>query len=126
MGQCQGHHYIKGTHAQDFIVLFSHFFWNHSIIDKTDVQSFIFLKKLNVKFSLKTGFSRIQRFRRKRTVSLRFFVESATFHSAYSPKTHDSASSLNRLYTAQSAEFYSVFSPTTISLTPRFRRKREV
>jgi hypothetical protein len=26
------------------------------------------------------------------------------------------------LYTAESAQFYSAFSPTTISLTPRFRR----
>jgi hypothetical protein len=36
------------------------------------------------------------------------------------------ASSLNTLYTAQSAQFYSPFSPKTISLIPRFRRKREV
>jgi hypothetical protein len=48
------------------------------------------------------------------------------FHSVYSPKTHNSASSLNTLYTAESAQFYSAFSPTTISLTPRFRRKREI
>jgi hypothetical protein len=30
------------------------------------------------------------------------------------------------LYTAESAQFNSLFSPTTISLTPRFRQKREV
>ncbi len=30
------------------------------------------------------------------------------------------------LYIAESAQLYSAFSPTTISLTPRFRRKREV
>jgi hypothetical protein len=30
------------------------------------------------------------------------------------------------LYTAEGAQFYSAFSPTTISLTPRFRRKRKV
>jgi hypothetical protein len=30
------------------------------------------------------------------------------------------------LYIAESAQFYSAFSTTTISLTPRFRRKREV
>jgi hypothetical protein len=30
------------------------------------------------------------------------------------------------LYIAESAQFYSAFSPTTISLTLRFRRKREV
>jgi hypothetical protein len=30
------------------------------------------------------------------------------------------------LYTAESAQFNSPFSPTTISLTPRFRQKREV
>jgi hypothetical protein len=41
-------------------------------------------------------------------------------------KTHSSAYSLNTLYPAESAQFYSAFSPTTISLTPRFRRKREV
>ncbi len=68
----------------------------------------------------------IPRFRRKRTVSLRVFGENATFHSVYSPKTHNFASSLNTLYIAKSAQFYSAFSPTTISLTPRFRRKREV
>ncbi len=39
---------------------------------------------------------------------------------------HNIASSLNPLYTAESAQFYSAFSPTTISLTPRFRRKRKV
>jgi hypothetical protein len=44
----------------------------------------------------------------------------------YSPKTHSFASSLKTLYTAESAQFYSAFSPKTISLTPRFRRKREV
>ncbi len=38
----------------------------------------------------------------------------------------NSASSLNTLYIAESAQFYSAFSPTTISLTSRFRRKREV
>ncbi len=39
---------------------------------------------------------------------------------------HNSTSSLNMLYTAKSAQFYSAFSPTMISLTPRFCRKREV
>jgi hypothetical protein len=29
------------------------------------------------------------------------------------------------LYIVESAQFYSAFSPTPISLTPRFRRKRE-
>ncbi len=48
------------------------------------------------------------------------------FHSVYLPKTHNLASSLNTLYTAESAQFYSAFSPTTISLTPRFCRKCEV
>jgi hypothetical protein len=43
----------------------------------------------------------------------------------YSPKAHNFASSLNTLYFAESAQFYSAFLPTTISLTPRFRRKRE-
>jgi hypothetical protein len=30
------------------------------------------------------------------------------------------------LYIAESVQFYSTFSPTTMSLTPRFCRKREV
>ncbi len=55
------------------------------------------------------------RFRRKRNVS-----------HTYSPKTHNFASSLNTLYTAKSAQFDSAFSPTTISLTPCIRQKREV
>jgi hypothetical protein len=38
----------------------------------------------------------------------------------------NSASSLKTLYIAESAQFYSAFLPTTISLTPRFRQKREV
>jgi hypothetical protein len=45
------------------------------------------------------------------------------FHSAYWPKTHNFASSLNTLYIAESAQFYSAFSPTTISLTPRLHEK---
>jgi hypothetical protein len=48
------------------------------------------------------------------------------FHFEYSPKTHNFASSLNTLYTAESAQFYYAFSPTAISLTPRFRRNCEV
>jgi hypothetical protein len=39
---------------------------------------------------------------------------------------HNFDSSLNTLYTAESAQFYSAFLPTTISLTLRFRQKREV
>jgi hypothetical protein len=39
---------------------------------------------------------------------------------------HNFASSLNTLCTAESAQFESAFSPTTISLTPRFRQKRKV
>jgi hypothetical protein len=31
---------LKGTHAQDFIVLFFTFFWRHSMMDKSDVQNF--------------------------------------------------------------------------------------
>jgi hypothetical protein len=65
------------------------------------------------------------RFQRKRYVSLHVFSKSATIHSAYSPKTHNFASSLNTLYTAKSAQFYSAFSPTMISLTPRFRKNAQ-
>ncbi len=44
----------------------------------------------------------------------------------FSAKTHNSTSSLNTLYTAESAQFYSAFSSTMISLTLRFQWKREV
>ncbi len=81
---------------------------------------------MKCKFSHIIGFSRIPRYRRKRTVSLRVFGENAAFHSAYLPKTRNSAPSLNMLFTAESEQFNSPFSPTTISVTPRFRRKREV
>ncbi len=92
----------------------------------SEAQNFKNFVKLGVKSSYIIGFSRIPRYRRKRTVSLRVFGENATFHSAYSPKTKNSASSLNTLCIAKSAQFYSAFSATTISLTPRFRRKRKV
>ncbi len=92
--------YIKGKHARDFIVRF--------------------------KSSYIIGFLRILRYRRKRNVSLRVFGESASFHSAYLPKMNNSTSSLNTLYTAESAQFYSTFVPTTISWTPCFCRKHEV
>ncbi len=61
-----------------------------------------------------------------KSISLRIFGENATFHSTYSPKSRNSAPSLNMIYTAESAQFNSPFSPTTISLTPRFLRKRKV
>ncbi len=112
---------LKGTHARDFIVRFSHFFCHHSIKDKAEAQNFQIFIKLSVQSSYIIGFSRIPRYRRKRTVSLCVFGENATFHCAYSPKRHNSASSLNTLYTAKSAQFYSAFLQTTISLTPRFR-----
>jgi hypothetical protein len=81
---------------------------------------------MKCKFSYIIGVSRIPRHRRKCTVSLRVFGENASFHSAYSPKSRNSAPSLNMLYTAESPQFNSPFLPTTISLTPRFRRKHEV
>jgi hypothetical protein len=95
-------------------------------MDKVMVQNFKNFVNLSVKSSYIIEFSRISRYCRKRTVSLRVFGKNASFHSAYLPKTHNSASSLNTLYTAESAQFYSAFSLTTISLTPRFRRKRQV
>jgi hypothetical protein len=57
----------------------------------------------------------------KCTVSLRVFSENAMFHSAYLPKTHNFASSLNTLYIAKNARFYFGF-----LLTPRFHQKRKV
>ncbi len=47
-------------------------------------------------------------------------------HKNLKEKKNNSASSLNTLHTAESAPFYPAFSPTTISFTPRCRRKREV
>ncbi len=109
-----------------FYSSFFTFFWHHSIKDKANAQTFKNFVKWSVKFSYIIGFSRIPRYRRKRTVSLCVFDKNATFHYAYSPKSRNSALSLNMLYIAESARFNSLFSQTTISLTPRFRRKREV
>jgi hypothetical protein len=53
----------------------------------------------------------------------RIVAENAPFHSANSPRTRNSTSSLNMLYTAENAQFYSTFSPTTISLTRHCRQK---
>jgi hypothetical protein len=47
------------------------------------------------------------------------------FYSMCWLKTHNSASSVNTLCTAESAQFYFAFLPTMISLTPRCRWKRE-
>ncbi len=102
------------------------FFWHHSIIDKAEAQNLKQNFKLSVKSLYIIGFSWILCYRRKRTISLRVFGENAMFHSAYSPKTKYFASSLNTLYIAERAQFYSMFSPTMISLTLRFCRKREV
>ncbi len=55
-----------------------------------------------------------------------FSVQYATFLSMNSPKTHNSASSLNTLYTVESTQIYTAFSHTTISLTLRFCGKSEV
>jgi hypothetical protein len=109
-----------------FYSSFFTFFWHHSIKDKAEVQNFKTFVKLSVKSLYKIGFSRKPRYQWKRTVSFCVFSKNVTFHSAYSTKTHNSASSLNTLYTAESAQFYSTFSPMTISLTPRFPWKREV
>jgi hypothetical protein len=105
----------------EIYISFLTFFWHHSIIDKPEGQNFKNFVKLSVKSSHIIGFSRIPRYRQKRTLSLRVFGKNDTFHSAYSPKTKNSASSLNTLYIAKSTQFYSAFSPTTISLTLRFR-----
>jgi hypothetical protein len=48
---------LKGTHARDFIVGFSHFFWHHSITDKAEAQNFKNFVKLSVKSSYIIGFS---------------------------------------------------------------------
>jgi hypothetical protein len=109
-----------------FCSWFFNFFLHHSMIDKAEAQNFKIFVKISVKSSYIIGFSRVPRYRRKRTVSLRVFGKNSTFHSAYSPKMHNSPSSLNTLYTAESRQFYSAFSPTTISLTPRLRRKCKV
>jgi hypothetical protein len=97
------------------------FFWHHSTIEKAKVQNFKTLVKVGVKSLYIIRFLQTLRYHQKRTVSLHVFGKNAMFHFAYSPKMHNSASSLNTLYTAENAQFYSAFSPTTISLTPRFR-----
>ncbi len=109
-----------------FYSSFFTFLWHHSIIDKAEIQNLKIFVKLSVKSSYKIGFLRIQRYRQKCTVSLRVFSKNATSYSVYSPKTHNSASSLNTLYTDESEQFYSAFLPTTISLTPRFCQKCKV
>jgi hypothetical protein len=115
------------------------------MIDKAEVQNLKKFVRLSVKSTYKIGFSRIPpktrsetvRFRRKRYVSLHIFGKNVTFHSAYLLKTHNFASSLNTLYTAESAQFYSAFfannnwfsfalSPNMRSLPPLFCRKRSI
>jgi hypothetical protein len=100
--------YLKVHMLESFLYVF-HNFLASFITDKAEAQHFKNFVKISVKSKNITGFSRIPHYRRKRTVSLHVF-----------------ASSLNTLYTAESAQFHSTFSLTTISLTPHFRRKREV
>ncbi len=114
------------VHMHEIYISFLTFFWHHSIIDKPEAQNFKNFVKLSVKSSHIIGFSRIPRYRQKRTLSLRVFGKNDMFRSTYSPKTKNSASSLNTLYIANSAQFYSAFSPTAISLTLCFHWKREV
>ncbi len=80
-----------------------------------EVQNKKKIFKLGVKSLYIIGFSQLLRYRQKRTISLHVFGKNAAFYSAYLLKTHNSASSLNTLYTAESAQFYSAFSPTMIS-----------
>jgi hypothetical protein len=77
---------VTGTHARDFIVRFSRFL-HHSIKDKAEVQTFKKFVKWSVKFSYIIGFSRIPRYRRKRTVSLRVFADNAQLCFALSAKS---------------------------------------
>ncbi len=84
--------------------------------DKAKAQNFEILK-ITVKFSYIVGFLRILRYCQKHTVSLSIFGEKATFHFAFSLQMSNYTSSLNTLYTAESAQFYSMFLPTLISLT---------
>ncbi len=120
-----------------FYSSFFTFILHHSIKDKAEVQTFKNFLKWSVKFSYIIGFSRLPRYRRKRTVSLHVFGENAMFHSTYSPKSRNSAPSLNMLYTAKSEQFNSPFSPktlktirkrtvtkTTLNFTLRFCRHR--
>ncbi len=115
-----------GVHIHEISWFVFHIFWHHSVIHKAEVQNFKNLVKLSVKSSYKIRFSWIPYYCQKRMVSLHVFGENVGFHSAYLAKSHNSASSLKTLYTAESAQFYSVISLTTISLTPQFRCKREV
>ncbi len=92
-----------------FCSSFFPFFWHHSIIDKAEAQNVKKCFKLSVKFSYIIGFLQMLHYRQKRTVLLCVFGENTSFHSTYLMKTHNSAFSLNTLYTAKSAQFYSTF-----------------
>jgi hypothetical protein len=117
--------FLKGTQARDFVVRFSHFLASFNTRE-AKVQNFKKNFFIKCKILIHNRIVAITRYRRKRTISLPLFGKNALFHSTYSPKTHNSAFSLNTLYTAKRAQFYSSFSPTTISLTPRFCLKCEV
>jgi hypothetical protein len=69
------------VHMHDIYGSFFTIFWHHSIIDKAEAQNFKKVVKISVKYQYMTGFSRIPRYRRKRTVSLHVFCENATFNS---------------------------------------------
>jgi hypothetical protein len=119
---------VKGTNTQHFIVccLFFTFLWHHSIKYKAEIQNFKNFKKVNVKSSPKSDFCEYRIIVKNAPFYFAFSSKTLGFHSAYSLKVHNSTSSLNTLYTAESAQFSSTFLPTTISLTPHFCWKCEV
>jgi hypothetical protein len=107
--------------AQDFIVSFSHFlasFNNRRGLGREFQKLFIKCKILlhNRIFTNTTLSPKKHHFTPR-------FGKNATFDSVYSPKTHNSNSSLKMLYTAENAQFYSAFSLTTISLTPLLKTR---
>ncbi len=99
-----------------FCSSFFPFFWHHSITDKAEVKK---RKKILIRCKI--------------LVHIRIFA-----NIALPPKAHCFTPHIRRkriillflwiccMYTTKSAQFYSAFSPTTISLTPHFRQKREV
>jgi hypothetical protein len=91
------------------------FVWYHSIINQTEVQSSqIFLIECEI-------FLHNQIFANTGLVP-----KTHCFTPRICPKMRSSVSSLNMLYTAESAQFYSAFAPTTISSTLCFWRNCKV
>jgi hypothetical protein len=108
-----------------FYSSFFTFFYYHSIIDKASAR-FFFNCKLKLEFPYINGFSRILRFLQKLTVSLCVFGKTASFCYTFLPKMRNSASSLNKQFTAETIQFHSAFSLIMITVTRHFAKKKKL